>query len=335
MEKYKDIMKSLIQYYRIELETVLSHGDISHYCYKKAVDKSYGTYDANYTNRLRLSLTILYSPEIEKSKLESLIRKLYMEELKDRETNSFQGIGTVLEVLSILLKEYGRIEDLKLFERAKNANFDCACGFEAGFPKYRRNIYDLDLFSCIYMADDLYEEEVLSSLIDEWIYQEREWNLENLKDLCRLEKLRKNSKGEIIALEKIADEIKDSSDHWQICSLLHKYSRKLIDLKEYKKAWGIIKELRPHLYEVYEDWYNVNLGRDILEDCMDLIISKSPEIPINEIWSWSKPFIIKAKKNMHWDLYEKAALASQELGNLKLSKKLIKMLDKEKKELYS
>lgn len=54
MEKYKDIMKSLLEDYRIELESVLRDGDMSSYCYKEAVDKRYGTYDANYTNRLRL-----------------------------------------------------------------------------------------------------------------------------------------------------------------------------------------------------------------------------------------------------------------------------------------
>ena len=48
------------------------------------------------------------------------MKRLFEEELKDRETNSFQGIGSALEILTFLLMKYNREGTYdSLFERAK------------------------------------------------------------------------------------------------------------------------------------------------------------------------------------------------------------------------
>ena len=61
---------------------------------------------------------------------EDIVKRLFEEELKDRETNSFQGIGSSLEILTyLLMKHNDKNKYDELFKRAKNANFDCACGY--------------------------------------------------------------------------------------------------------------------------------------------------------------------------------------------------------------
>ena len=103
----------------------LKAGDASLVCYKEFQNGQWGTDDANYTNRLRLAYFLLY----EKIDDEGAVAYLFQEELKDRENNSFQGIGSTLCILTWLLRKYnGGHKYDTLFQRAKDANFDCVMG---------------------------------------------------------------------------------------------------------------------------------------------------------------------------------------------------------------
>ncbi len=70
----------------------LKEGDNSTVCYKEFQNGEWGTDDENYTNRLRLVYYLLYC-HIED---EEVVAALFEEELKDRERNSFQGIGIMI-----------------------------------------------------------------------------------------------------------------------------------------------------------------------------------------------------------------------------------------------
>lgn len=88
--------------------------------------------------------------------------------MKDRERNSFQGIGSGLRVLTALLGRYnghGRYEEL--FRRAKNANFDCACGYdpEDGVDE---NFENNSLLDCIYLCQEMDYKDVMAEMVDEW-----------------------------------------------------------------------------------------------------------------------------------------------------------------------
>ena len=62
---------------------------------------------------------------------EEAITYLFQDELKDREQNSFQGIGSTLQILTHLIRKYNADDKYAdLLKRAKNANFDCACGYD-------------------------------------------------------------------------------------------------------------------------------------------------------------------------------------------------------------
>lgn len=84
--------------------------------YREFQNGEWGTDDENYTNRLRLAYYLLYC-HIED---EEAVAFLFQDELKDRERNSFQGIGSTLQILTHLIRKYnGDGKYAGLLERAK------------------------------------------------------------------------------------------------------------------------------------------------------------------------------------------------------------------------
>ncbi len=177
---YIDLLKKELSKQR-EVYLALKEGFREDVCYKPYQDKEYGTQDANYTGRLRLAYYLLYEKEGD----EQTIVWLFLEELKDREENSFQGIGTTIEILTYLLGKYnsGHKYD-ELFSRAKNANFDCACGYSAELVM-SETLSDNDLLDCIYMCEDLEYKTLMETLVAQWRDSVEVWDEGKRADLIR------------------------------------------------------------------------------------------------------------------------------------------------------
>lgn len=142
----------------------LKAGDASLVCYKEFQNGQWGTDDANYTNRLRLAYFLLY----EKIDDEGAVAYLFREELKDRENNSFQGIGSTLCILTWLLRKYnGGHKYDTLFQRAKDANFDCACGYDVE-DAVEEDFGKNDLLDCIFLCQEMEYKDVMGILVDAW-----------------------------------------------------------------------------------------------------------------------------------------------------------------------
>ncbi len=142
----------------------LKAGDASLVCYKEFQNGQWGTDDANYTNRLRLAYFLLY----EKIDDEGAVAYLFQEELKDRENNSFQGIGSTLCILTWLLRKYnGGHKYDTLFQRAKDANFDCACGYDVE-DAVEEDFGKNDLLDCIFLCQEMEYKDVMGILVDAW-----------------------------------------------------------------------------------------------------------------------------------------------------------------------
>ena len=110
---------------------------------------------------MRLAYYLLYA-QIDD---EDTIVYLFQEELKDRKSNSFQGIGNTLNVLTSILKRYnddGRYNEM--LEEAKNANFDCACGYDKNYW-IDDEIDSLDLMDCIFLSQDYLKLSVVEPRI--------------------------------------------------------------------------------------------------------------------------------------------------------------------------
>ncbi|MDE6727582.1 MAG: hypothetical protein K2J80_06540 [Oscillospiraceae bacterium] len=175
---YIEEFKSVLFGYAKDVQKYLS-GDKSDYVYSAETSAAWGTFDKNYTNRARLCYALLYNVcEVPDKK--AIVCELFLEELKDRETNSFQGVGDNLETLSSLLLELGEPSDSELFVRAKEANFDCACGYEPRVFKVKP-LDEFSLYECINTLSDWGERELMFKLTDE--FKSGELDLKGLEEL--------------------------------------------------------------------------------------------------------------------------------------------------------
>lgn len=98
---YQEIIREMLAGQAKTLEKARS-GDFSEVCWDAERVPGDGTRDKHYTARLRLACYLLFWQVQD----ERLTADLFGEELKDRETNSFQGIGTSLEILTFLLSHF-------------------------------------------------------------------------------------------------------------------------------------------------------------------------------------------------------------------------------------
>ncbi|MDC7126268.1 MAG: hypothetical protein PQJ46_11925 [Spirochaetales bacterium] len=84
----------------------------------------------NETLRLALAKALQYD---RKKEDQSLIRYALEQEVQWKSIDPYQGYNETLNILSFLLARYRNTENAFLFERAKYANFDTACGYEELF----------------------------------------------------------------------------------------------------------------------------------------------------------------------------------------------------------
>ena len=197
----KEQLKSKIEEQRAVYQA-LKAGNDGTVRYKEFQNGEWGTDDENYTNRLRLAYYLLYC-HIED---EEAVAFLFGEELKDREQNSFQGIGSTLEILTHLLRKYnvdGKYASL--LERAKNANFDCACGYDPD-GQMEDDFGENSLLDCIYLCWEMEYRDVMGSLVDEWKKTITEWSDSNRKVLIDFNTfLERNAENEKLYQEQLAE----------------------------------------------------------------------------------------------------------------------------------
>ena len=169
---YTDDFKKVIFGYSRDIKRYIS-GEREDYVFCEAKDGN-AIYDKNHTSRKKLCYALTYNV-CEIMDKEKIIRELFIEELKDRETNSFQGIGDNLEMLTSLLLEIGDPADKPLLERAKNANFDCYCGYEARIIE-PTPLDEFSLYDCINALSDLGETELMLKFTDEFKKGDLDYN---------------------------------------------------------------------------------------------------------------------------------------------------------------
>ena len=169
--------------------------------YKEFHNGEWGTDDENYIDRLRLAYYFLYCHIDD----EEAVAFLFEEELKDRERNSFQGIGSTLEILTHLIRKYnGDGKYAGLLERAKNANFDCACGYDPD-GQMEDDFGTNSLQDCIYLCREMGYRDVMGSLVDEWKKTITEWSDSNRRVLIDFNTfLERNGENERLYQEQLA-----------------------------------------------------------------------------------------------------------------------------------
>lgn len=311
---YIEEFKKVIFGYSSDIKKYLS-GDKKDYVYCGEKSPDNGTYDKNYKNRKRLCYALMYNV-CEIPDKENLIRELFIEELKDRETNSFQGIGDNLEMLSSLLMEIDDPADKKLFERAKNANFDCACGYEPRIIKLPP-LDEYSLYDCIESLSDLGETELMLKFTDEFKKGELDYNalqkLRHIAEWCTKRDCDKEFAAErLYELYQNEPQMFDSNTAFHaICDYIEALIGKgnINEASElFGRYWEIVSSYRRNCYK---------LG--------SVLISKGAENP-EKIWFDILPFIqADLKNNMVAPIFKDIILdASRIAGDSKTEKQLLK-----------
>ncbi len=296
-----------------EVYASLKQGNSAIVCYKEFQNGKWGTDDANYTNRLRLAYYLLYW-NIED---EETIAYLFREELKDRERNSFQGIGSTIEILTWLLRKYNTDHTYDdLFQRAKNANFDCACGYDVEVAledDFEKN----DLLDCIYLCQQLEYKDVMGGLVDEWKQEMGElacWNTSERQTLIRfntfLDRERENEELYQLQLTEVLSE--GTNRTTDIISgysnLIHHYLR----MGNYEKAFD-------HCRMVVEktDYKQIRTKRlfgDILEGCLEIVVHDPSRAAC--LWEWVKKELRgKPRICRYGNLYTKGIAAAKAVND--------------------
>ncbi len=261
---YRETVKECIKN-QSELFQKVKNGDYFEVCYQQKQTEKYGICDKNYTSRLRLAYYILF----EKADCEDIVKRLFEEELKDRQTNSFQGIGTCLEILTCLLMKYNCENKYQsLFQRAKNANFDCACGYTTDI-EVESNLDNYKIEDCIDIAVKMKCFDYAEILVDCWKENVSEWNEQALYSLtCYNKNIGREIENEqplrqLLDIRLSNGKNFDSISEWR--NLIH-YD---IQFKNYEKAYQNLTDMKKQTK--FSEIYRRNLFKYILEDCMELI----------------------------------------------------------------
>ena len=248
----------------------LKAGDASLVCYKEFQNGQWGTDDANYTNRLRLAYFLLY----EKIDDEGAVAYLFQEELKDRENNSFQGIGSTLCILTWLLRKYnGGHKYDTLFQRAKDANFDCVCGYDVE-DAVEEDFGKNDLLDCIFLCQEMEYKDVMGILVDAWKEgrgNPADWNPSDRRTLIGFNAfLDRNTENEALyqkQLNEILEE--DSGNPRDMVAGYRDLIRFYLDEGDYGKGaryCHILLETTD-----YGQVRGIRLFGDILEECCEIV----------------------------------------------------------------
>lgn len=311
---YVEDLKNVIFGYSRDIKRYLS-GDKEDYIYCEEKSLEHGIYDKNHKNRKRLCYALTYNV-CEVTDKKNIVRELFIEELKDRETNSFQGIGDNIEMLTSLLLEIGDPSDKTLFERAKNANFDCACGYEPRIIE-PTPLDDFSLYDCINALSDLGETELMLKFTDEFKNGDLDYKaLQKLRYIAEWCTKRESDKE--FAAERLYELYRKEPSIFDKNTAFHAisdYIELLIEKGDISKAEELFNSSKEILSGYKRNYYKLGA----------VIISKGADDP-QKIWADILPFIqTDLKNNMVAPINKDHILtASKIVGDKKMEKHLVK-----------
>ena len=258
----------------------LRAGNTGQVCYWEFQNGERGTDDANYTNRLRLAYYLLYNRIDD----ERAVVYLFQEELEDRETNSFQGIGSTLRILTWLLGKYNRGHSYDhLLERAKNANFDCACGYDPD-EEVEDDLGRNSLLDGIYLCQEMEYKDVMGVMVDEWKKNTVEWSGSDRKTLIDFNTfLGRDMENEGLYREQLEEILsEENSSARDIISGYKNLIMYYLHMGDYGNGLCFCKKVIETTD--YQQIRTLRLFKDILEVCFELTVRDARAGA--GLWSW-------------------------------------------------
>lgn len=284
-------------------------GDLSRVAYRPYTHEHWGCQDAASQDRTRLACYLLFGGAEDLL----LAERLFEEELKDRQNNSFQGVGPCLEMLTALLARRnadGRYDEL--FRQAKNANFDCACGYDVE-DAVEEDFGKNDLLDCIFLCQEMEYKDVMGILVDAWKEGKgnpSDWNPSDRRTLIGFNAfLDRNTENEAL-YQKQLNEILDtgSGNPRDIVAGYRDLIRFYLDEGDYGKGaryCHILLETRD-----YGQVRGIRLFGDILEECCEIVAHD----PAGNLGLWTQiKEELQAQSQSAWygNLYTKGIAAAR------------------------
>ncbi|ONI45560.1 hypothetical protein AN641_03805 [Candidatus Epulonipiscioides gigas] len=282
---YKPIIEKLINDQKYLFDEVQS-GDYSNVKYLpqqiKYVEFDYEDEiltDVNYINRVKIAY-YLYFNNIDD---EIIIKNLFELEVHWRHRAPFQGVGSVLPLLTHLLLKYNRNNQYeKLFTEAKESNFDCWCG---GYVAKHIKIDINDIFTSFTIAVDINAFSEAAELINLWKKTVLCWNIVTYEQLINFNRLANiDDPDPLHALLEISRKTDCSQE------IISKWSDVIqcyINLKDYEQAYQefILMIYNVNIYDVYQ----INLFNMILYLGLEIINNYKDENYY--LWNFLKYYI--------------------------------------------
>lgn len=305
----KGQLKSKIEEQQI-IYQALKAGNDDTVRYKEFHNGEWGTDDENYINRLRLAYYLLYC-HIED---EETVAFLFGEELKDRERNSFQGIGSTLQILTHLIRKYnGDGKYAGLLEQAKSANFDCACGYDPD-GQMEDDFGANSLLDCIYLCQEMEYRDVMGRLVDEWKENTTEWSAPNRRVLIDFNTfLGRDAENERLYQEQLAEILSaESNSTRDIISGYKNLIRHYIHTCDYGKALCLCEKVIKTTD--YGQIRTIRLFKDILEACFEVTANHAKGAA--GLWKWAKTELQKVpQSSWYGNLYTKGIAAAKAMND--------------------
>ena len=274
--------------------------------YEEFYNGEWGTDDENYTNRLRLAYYLLYC-HIED---EEAVAFLFREELKDRERNSFQGIGSTLKILTHLIRKYnGDGKYTSLLKQAKNANFDCACGYDPD-GQMEDDFGTNSLLDCIYLCREMEYRDVMGSLVDEWKKNTTEWSDCDRMVLIEFNTfLGRDAENERLYQEQLEELL--SAGNSSAKDIILGYKNLIwhyIHMGDYGEALCLCEKVIKTTD--YGQIRTLRLFKDILEACFEVAANHGKAAA--GLWNWAKAELQKVpQSSWYGNLYTKGIAAAK------------------------
>ena len=288
----------------------MKEGDAGTVCYKEFQNGKWGTDDENYTNRLRLAYYLLHC-HIED---EEAVTYLFREELKDRERNSFQGIGSTLQILTHLIRKYNADDKYAdLLKRAKNANFDCACGYDPD-GEVDDDFAGNSLLDYIYLCQEMGYRDVMGSLVDEWKRDITAWSDSNRRTLIGFNTfLGRETENEGLYLEQLTEILSaGNTSARDIISGYRDLIRYYLHIGDYNKALCFCKKVIETTN--YRQIRTLRLFKDILEACFE-VAAKDADAAAG-LWNWAKAELQNVpQSSWYGNLYTKGIAAAKAMND--------------------
>lgn len=317
---YINIAREMIDSLKTDMEKYTGGGK-SDYLYCEEILETCGSHDRNYTNRTRLCYALIYGVA-EVADKESVVHELFAEEVKSRQRESFQGIGTNLVLLTAMLRNY-EPADSELFQEAKNANFDCYCGYDYETELYELvPVEELSLTDVIEMSADMKLNEYTCKFVD--IFKE---NISCIDDWVQLKYFARYTERMCDRQPAITNIFNyavqnTSSVNFNFFYAVKDYIELLTDLREYGRAFEVFAD--------YAGMFNQH-RRAGYEKGMRLVAEYPP--CRERVWKVILPLIMADIRNIAPVNCIPLAECADIMGNRILAERLRDIYDKKMKEI--